>query len=63
LPLFLVWLIGDWVFLGKPLIGLVLGSIAAIASGAVQSYRLGQRRDAATTAEWTSARYVGPPEP
>ncbi len=42
-------LIGYWVFLGKPLIGLVLGSITAIVSGAAQSYRLGKRRDAATT--------------
>jgi len=63
LPLLLVWLIGYWVFLGKPLIGLVPGSITAIVSGAAQSYRLGKRRDAATTAEWTSGRHVAPPEP
>lgn len=60
-PLFLVWFAGYWVWLGQPLIGLVFGSIIAIVSGAVQSYRLGQRRDAATTAEWTPARHVTPP--
>ena len=63
LPLFLAGLIGDWMILGQPLTGLVLGSITAIASGAVQSYRLGQRRDADTTAEWTSARRAGAPRP
>ena len=63
LPLFLVWLIGSWVVLGKPLVGLVIGGIVAMITGAVQSYKLGQRRDAATTAEWSSARHVAPPEP
>jgi hypothetical protein len=63
MPLFLVWFIGSWCVLREPLIGLAFGSIAAIANGAVQSYRLGKRRDAAATAEWTPARHLPPPEP
>ncbi len=59
-PLFLVWFVGYWVWLGQPLIGLVFGSITGIANGAVQSRRLDNRRDAAATAEWTPARHVTP---
>jgi hypothetical protein len=61
LPLFLVWFIGWWVIDGKPLVGLVLGSISALAGGAFQSHRLGDRRDAAATAEWASGRRLPPP--
>ena len=63
LPLFLAWLISYWVFLSKPLVGLVIGIIVALASGAIQSYKLGQRQDAATTAEWTVGRRLKPPGP
>jgi hypothetical protein len=37
--------------LGKPLVGLVTAAIASIARGAIQSYRLDRRRDAALL--WT----------
>jgi hypothetical protein len=61
LPLGLAWLIAWWCIGNMALLGLAFGSVSAIAAGAIQSYKLQQRRDAATTAEWTSARQLPRP--
>jgi len=40
---------------GNPLVGLAVGVLVLVISGAIESYRLDRRRDASTVAEWTSA--------
>jgi hypothetical protein len=49
---------------GLPVLtGLFLAGVSVVASGAVESYRLGRREDARTVSEWASARHRPAGEP
>ena len=61
LPLWLAWVIAWWGIGNLALLGLIFGSVNATVLGAAQSYKLQQRRDAATTAEWTRDRQLPRP--